>query len=1208
MAEKFPPTEEQQRVIDLCDRTLLLSAAAGSGKTKTLTQRLIGMITRKEDPLDVTRMLVATFTRAAAEELRTRISEALKEAVALHPDDDRLKKQLLLLPTARIRTINAFCNDLVKGHTETLGISPFYRIADEAEIDLIAVTLLDDLIEDAYNGVYAPEGLDIGMLTEIAETVKGSGTLAGALYPLYKSHLHERRDGVSRLHTDAELLTKEAELPFFDTRAGKALAAHFRESALYLRTLLDASGQEILALYGKENPIFSALSPRFFYLLSVAGQIADACLDSYEALGALASDYALPKCASCPPKYEYSPEEARFKKLIGKTDDAIKEIFETLAWTPSDLSYAFLASSRVSESLYLLFREFDARFTSEKKRRAICDHSDIMAYAYELLIGEDGAPTPFALELRDSFDAVCIDEYQDVNEAQHRIFEAISTERNLFMVGDIKQSIYAFRGAVPDIFARLRTSFPAPEANDTRAVLYLTRNFRSEEPIISFANGVFDFLFPIIGDAIGYVEEDRLYTEKEKDAVKRPTFYLMKKESKKGKDEEDEEGVEQKTEDDLIAEKVRSLLDSGRLSNGKRITPKDIAILSRNYPYSLIEALAAHGIPVKTRDKTDFFSRREILLALCLTHAVNNPHRDIYLGGLLRSPLYGFTLDDLTAMRAETPDGTLYDALLAYSEKEKTHRVLSDLARFRKMAENLPSHRLIRTMFRDTGIYAATDAEGRANLRIFYELARSFEESAFRGLYRFLDHVAEMTAHGKGMPERDTGDEEAVTVCTMHTSKGLEYPVCIIAGTGNELKKRERSAFPFTEELGVVSTLLNADGSALLSTPLQTAHSIVRKKREIEEEVRILYVALTRPKERLYLFCSTQRKLTETMLEEAEYLRLAPSVPALHAYSSYAVWMLAALKDHPALFDLVTLSPPYILEEEPKAPTAHAQPKGKAKHRKTYRARFTFSLLHEKKKEAYRKLYQKRFSFLYPHAKETLLPAKLSVSTLYPGVLDELTARSPFDTDTPFGAVKEEAEAEFRPTPPVFLTGETENEAAKAGTATHLFLQFCDFNRILKTNGCQEEVITEELDRLCERKFMTLDDARRVRTDELTMFLSSDLRDQIAEAKECKREFRFHVMLPAEGFSLAEDGSFDGLSVFAQGVIDLLLIRPDGSLLLVDYKTDRLPHAVTDREARRLLFDRHGTQLSVYASAVEKIFGKAPDIAIYSLPLGKLLY
>lgn len=1208
MAEKRTPTPEQQRVIDMTNRTVLLSAAAGSGKTATLTERLILMITREEEPLDVTRMLVVTFTRAAAEELRVRISEALAAAVAEHPEDRRLSRQMLLLPTARIRTIDAFCNDLVKGHTDSLGISPLYRIADETEIDLFGISLLDEVIEDAYNGTYAPEGLDIATVVEIAETVKGSGTLAPMLYKLYKTRLHGIKEGVLRLSEGADKLEKEASLPFFETRAGRALATHYKETALNARALLLASGDSVLSRFGKDDPIFQTLSPRYFYLLLMAERIADACDTSYDALGALALEYALPKVPNCPRGYEYAKEEALFKTLIGDTDKMLKSIFEALAWKNEDLAYAFSASARVSRSLYLLFAEFEARFFAEKKRRAICDHSDITNYAYNLLLKADGTPTPLALEMRDAFDAVCIDEYQDVNETQHRIFEAISTERNRFMVGDIKQSIYAFRGAVPDIFGRLRASLPSADEEGDSAVLYLTRNFRSEEPVISFANGVFDFLFPIIGDAIGYVEEDRLYTEKEKGAVPVPTFYLMEKESKK-KSASDEEADDLRlpTEDELVAKKVRALLAHGRKKDGTPLRPSDIAILTREYPYELIETLKAYGIPLKTRDKTDFFSHSEILLALSLCHAVNNPHRDIYLGGLLRSPLYGFTLDDLVSLRLDAPNGSLYDALLLRAEQhpedEKTQRILSDLARFRKMAENAPSHRLIREMFNATGIYAVTDAAGRANLRAFYELARAFEASAFRGLYRFLDRVAEMRAHGKGIPEHDTGEEEAVTVSTIHASKGLEYPVCILAHTGKELKKADAGAFLFSEALGLVSPVPSESGNALLTSPLLSAHDVLKKRGEMEEAVRVLYVALTRPKEQLFVFCSTQRKLTESLLSEVERLHLSPSVPALHAYASYAVWMLAALKDNPALFRLVTLPPPYLLEDgEEEAPAKEDAEEVKERA----------SALSQEEIDAFKEEYRLRFSYTYPHEKETRLPAKLSVSALYPGVLDELTARSPFDAPPSDVKAEEEPtakeEKDFTPTLPAFLRDREENDAAKAGTATHLFLQFCDFDRILTTDSCHLETIKEELARLSSRGFLTESDASRVRCDELARFLTSDLRDAITEAKETFREFRFHAMLPAKDFSLAEKEQFDGLSVFAQGVIDLLLVRADGSLLLVDYKTDRIKRGASDEEAKALLFGRHATQLTVYARAVERIFGKTPDVAIYSLPLAKLLY
>ena len=541
--------------------------------------------------------------------------------------------------------------------------------------------------------------------------------------------------------------------------------------------------------------------------------------------------------------------------------------------------------------------------------------------------------------------------------------------------------------------------------------------------------------------------------------------------------------------------------------------------------------------------------------------------------------------------------------------------MLSDLARFRAMAENAPAHRLIRTLFAQTGIYAAVNEAGRANLRTFYELARSYEASAYRGLYRFLDRVDDMIANGKGLPARDAGEEEAVTVSTIHASKGLEYPVCILAHTGKELKRADTSPFLFSRELGVVCAIPTKNGSALLSTPLITAQTILARKRETEEAVRVLYVALTRPKEQLYLFAGSGRKKTETLLSEVDRLVLSPSVTALDHYSSYAVWMLAAMKRAQEIGTLRRLPPPYLWEE-----TLDTRPSD-SKETKT-----ETPVSDEALRAQYRALFAERFAFAYPHAPDTLLPAKLSVSSLYPGVLDELNARSPMDAPTPSASTFDEetdtadfspiplfpeeqaASEEFTPTLPAFLSGKEENEAALAGTATHLFLQFCDFSKILTTKGCQNEIIKTELTRLCEQGFLTEKDASRVRIRELAAFLSSDLAHAIEKNTEMYREFRFHAMLDARLFSFDQSGTYDGRSVFVQGVIDLLFRREDGKLLLVDYKTDRLPRGASDKEAADLLFSRHGTQLTIYAHALAKIFGEACDVAIYSLPLGKLLF
>lgn len=1194
MADKPTPTPEQQRVIDLTDRSVLLSAAAGSGKTATLTRRLIQMITRREDPLDVSRMLVVTFTRAAAEELRSRISEALLAAVAEDPNNAYLTRQALLLPAARIRTIDAFCNDLVKGHTDTLGISPLYRIADESEMDLLGMTLLDEVINDAYDGVLIKEGLDTHTVTLIAESVKESGTLAAVLYNLYKTKLHGTKEGVSLLAENADILKREAALPFFETRAGGALARHYREDALHKKALLSGALDKLLAQCGENPPIWRPLVSRFTYVRDFCDRIADAADTSLLALLALKEEYA-PPAAAC--RGTFSPEEIFFKDLVYDVTKEIKGFLGSLSWDEAALSPLFLAEENVSRSLFLLLAEFEERLQAEKRRRALCDYDDITGFAHTLLVDQNGGATPLAREIRASLDAVCIDEYQDVNEYQHKIFEVISPENGRFMVGDIKQSIYAFRGAVPDIFNRLRN--PVPARDGSLCVLYLTRNFRSEPPILDFANGVFDFLFPITRDAIDYLPEDRLYTEKPPSGTPLPTFYLLKKES-------GDEAEEALTEGDLVARKILSLLQNGKKKDGSAIRPSDIAILSRSYPHALVDTLRKYGIPLKTKDKSDFFSRAEILLALSLCRAIGNPHRDIPLAGLLRSPLYGFSLEELMTVREETKTGTLFDALSAYAaahpENSRCARVLSDLTRFRAMATNTSAYRLLRTVFTEVGIYATVGAGGKAALHTFLSLTRDGGGDGM-GLYAFLTRLSDIQSTGQGLPEREIGEDEAVTVTTIHGSKGLEYPVCILTGTGASLKKSDKTPFHYSSELGLVTAIPAMDGQVLLKTPLSLAHDIVKKKKEIEEAIRVLYVALTRPKEQLFVFCSTAQKNTTTLLREAEYLRISPTTAALHAYATYATWVLAALGEHPTLYRYRELLPPYAIDEDALQESATADRTGSA-----------VPAVSAEAIAAMERTLAERFAFRYPHETQTRIPAKLTVSALYPGVLDEIANRSPMDATPsaipiPTDPTEAEDEDDFIPTLPAFLSDKEENAAALAGTATHLFLQFCDFSTLLTTNDCQNIAIERELTRLVDKGFMRAEDARRVRVGELVAFLRSSLTNEIRAAKRVYREFRFHALLPAGEFSLLSPEAFSDELVFAQGVIDLLLERPDGSLLLVDYKTDRLPaKARGDTAAAKFLFDRHGEQLSVYAAAIEKMLGRAPAVAIYSLPAGKLLF
>ena len=1218
MATVFTP--EQLTAIQTTDRTVLLSAAAGSGKTATLTERLIRMITREDEPLDVSRMLVATFTRAAAEELRERIRAALADAILEHPENRRLARQSLLLPSARIRTIDAFCNDIVRGHTEALDISPLYRILDESEGKLLADEMMEELIEDAYEGVLSAPAPDIALLAESFEGVKGGRPLASLLTELYRT-LSNYPKGVALLEEHAALLEREATLPFHETRAGGSLCAHyarlFEDKATLLRRAIDGA----LKSEGADGLAPRALGGKLFYLVDRLDILANAARRSYTELRREAALFDPPKAGGAADD-KLSKEGRLCKRAVKAVSDLLRDLPQALPWEEDALPYAFRCSADITRAAYLMLDEFDRRFTTEKRRRAVCDYGDLERYAYRLLWDEKGEKTPLAHSLAASFDLVSIDEYQDVNELQHKIFEAVSTERDLFMVGDIKQSIYGFRGASPDIFAHLRSTFPALTENASRAVLFLTQNFRSLPSVLALANGVFDFLFPIFGDAIGYREEDRLRPAREQTDAPLPSLYLLEPPPRDGMGEEETEGV---SEPELIARKISSLLRSGRLSDGSPIAPRDIAVLVRGGKdklASLAAALRRANVPVTAEDKESFFTQKEILLALCLLHSVSNPRRDVYLSGLLRSPLYGFTMEDLLAFRAAAPRSPLFDALSVYAERhperEDVHVFLNELTEFRRLAESEPSDRLIRTLFDKTGIYATADSAGRTRLRTLATLAGRLESSDFHGLYRFLSHVSEMAERGDTVT-RKVGGSNAVTLCTVHGSKGLEYPVVILSFLGAALHAdpTKRPPFLFSPSLGLCPDIRDREGLAVLKTPLREAAKHEAERRELAEEARVLYVAMTRAKEQCYLFAKPRGK-TENLTANAALLRLSPSESALAEQGSFVSWILAALGTDPILCRTKTLPFPYDLEEDDARADqkdtilrdAADAPDATNGNGDTADAPDAAQDVAIRKREAQATLSRLRaqVDFVYPYAAATRLPGKLSVSALYPGYLDEEDKESLF-APPKNGAVRVPS-PDAPLTLPSFLSGKEENAAAAAGTATHLFLQFCDFNRILTTNGLHTDVaVCEELSRLTKLGFLTEKDAARVRKEEIARLAHSALATELRQARDVQRELRFNTVLPATLLSTRERERYEGYSVLVQGVIDLLLERKDGSLLLVDYKTDRLPPDVLESEkaAAALLFARHGEQLRYYALAAERMLGRFPALAVYSLHAGRLL-
>lgn len=1223
MAREWTPS--QRTAIDTRDRTLLLSAAAGSGKTAVLTERIISSLLDPQNPADISRMLIVTFTNAAAAELRTRITGALQAALQADPSNRRLETQLLLLPSAEIRTIDAFCAGFLRANAATVGISPRFRIADEAEGELLARSIMLDLLSDCYErrGFENPEGApayceeDFLLLVDSLSAARDpQDMLADALLELFKK-CRNFEEGAFLLANRAVAFREDLEKPYANSASYRQIADYLTEGLEHYADLYE----KLLSALAKEGEAKLLYKHGMTYCRDA---IATASLSRAMKAGDLSEvgrildrkifKMTLPSCSSDSPS----------DKALHKLRDELHRFCENkllpfVTFGEEDFRKEGMRLFRVLNQLAALGIAFENRFSEEKRARNLCQYSDLESMTLAALSDENGAPSALALEKREEYDAVYIDEYQDVNEVQHKIFSLLSKPRNRFMVGDIKQSIYRFRGADPSIFARLRKSFPDYRKDDlenTAQALFMQSNFRCDPPIINFTNLIFDTLLGTAGESIGYREEDKLHAGKRlPDGTHTQKVRLLLtnhyKQPKKKKGEEDtvfpQECSAIQAEAHAVASEIARLIAFEKKNDGTPISAKDITVLTKSikgkFAAALGEELSSMGIPTQTPEDAEFFLNPDVLLILALLNVINNPHRDIYLAGVLRSPLYAFSMDELVKIRQAGEAGdSLYDALLRYraqhEDDEKCRRFLDKLALYRDRAEGMPVWRLLRFIYDDTAILALSDhskkAGKRNNLRRLYHYSRTFEGFSFKGLYSFLQFINRIIRAGEKLPiDQDSSKEtDAVRLMTIHGSKGLEFPVCFVSHCDGALK----SAFHtpkilFSEKFGASLNLQTDDGLGHVTNPLCRAISLENEQADGEETLRLLYVALTRASERLYVTAGASNlaglfRTVDSIVPSRFSILTASNLISLVCASL----PMATPEDCPDVLDecitLASLDDCDILRHTVTGDALGTLPESPEAEETQEEA--APSVLTEE-------LLRQRFDFVYPHEAALSLPGKLSVSRLYPDLLDAQN-----ETELPSEIDLEKEEYEFRPIRPAFLSEEEEPDGAARGTATHLFLQFCRFDA-LALHGAEEELKV-----LTEKNFISQKDASLVRIHEIKRFLRSALFADLQKADKIYRELRFHASLPASQFTSDREkkAALADERIFVQGVIDCVSVYEDGSYDLIDYKTDRVPR---DRdEAVKMLTERHKLQLSYYSAACTEMFGRPPRAClIYSLALGE---
>ncbi|MBR2342751.1 MAG: UvrD-helicase domain-containing protein [Clostridia bacterium] len=1179
MAREWTP--EQSSAINTRDRTLLVSAAAGSGKTATLTERIIRTLLEDEGA-SLSDMLIVTFTNAAVAELKERIRGALTEAVRKSGGDKRLERELLLLPAAHISTIDAFCAELLRQNAERVGVSPSFRIADPAEAALLFDNILDALLSSVYEGelpeVATPAEID--RLADCLTDMKNREATGAAITYVYTRAMNTEL-GVGSLAALVERYREGAEGAVEGGVYGKYIIDRLHSAARHHLSVLRSVRERLSGYDAKANAHRDTVDGDIDFLEGLLRA------ERYEDIRSALRSRTHGKT----PNKLKDPAFPPLKEIRLRLGDEIESLTSRFFSYDSDTWRA--TSGELYSTLSVLYRfisKLDEAYRAEKNARGMCEYSDIERYAYDCL-WQGGELTDIAYSQRKMYRYVYIDEYQDVNSLQARIFEAVTPEGAGFMVGDIKQSIYGFRNANPAFFKEKKTSFPplSESVAGGEASIFMSNNFRSDEGVIDFVNLVFDTLFEKIGESMGYEAGDRLrYSKKtETPPTYRPAVLVAVDAPPRTAEDPDPELYDQPT---VVARKIKELLECGLLDDGTPVKPRDIAILLRSAEGKDKEyaaALTAYGIPSALADEKSFFCNPEVLLMISLLSVIDNPRRDTELLGIMCSPIFNFTPDELVQIRREGEGEYFYDALLSYNgahpEYERGHAFVARLSHYRAIAEGMPTDALIARLFGECRLLPLAAANGgTGHLLRFYDYARRFEGGSFEGLYNFISYITRIMDKKKNAFETKEAPTatNAVRIQTVHSSKGLEYPIVFLAGAEKSFRSSgaDRERLTYDEGFGIGLLLRTPGGLSLVDNPMKRAIRDYIDRRELEEETRILYVALTRARERLYVI-GKPRKRVDNLKAEMEIEREFLDTHSVYSLSSSLEAIMASTGKSP-------ISPEELYALDEKTPHASAAAGEVARE----------SEGGDDADEIYRRM-KESLDFKYPREHMTELPEKLSISRLYPTVLD--------GTEEDYTEeVEPERERAGQGKLPSFITGRDERESARRGIATHMLLQFCDLER-LKENGA-----AAELERLLNEGYLSARDGERVRIGEIEAFRRSELFGAMLGAKRLHRELRFNVMLDADDFTTDPDRkeAYRGESVLVQGVIDCIIEGEDGSLRLVDYKTDRMTREELADEslAEAKLRAAHSLQLSYYAKAIEKMLGRAPTkIEVYSLALGR---
>ena len=1202
-------TNEQQAAIDSRGQTLLLSAAAGSGKTAVLVERIIRRLLDKEYPIDITELLVVTFTKAAAAEMRDRIGTALMKALS-ETKDPRVERQLALLPSAQISTLHAFCQHVIRKYFYTIDLDPAFSIAGEEELNLLRRQVLEDVFLSYYE----------------------DDDKASILYPLADMFGSDRGDDilmdtVSRMYTYARSLAWPEHWLKEAARAYDVAPDAVIDDMVWAGPIKDAVRrilEEDAHLYDgvlyhlRQREAFAPACDTFVAEQAALRQAAQA--RSWNDLSRFVRAIDFPRLKSL--RKLSDDDKAVWERCKKVRDDVKKDVIKTLqsvyfSATPEEWLDGMRAMKPVMDGLVTLTLDFAKAYGAAKKEKGWIDFSDLEHFCLQILLAPDASPehpvpSAAAEELRSQYEEVFIDEYQDTNGVQELITRLVSGEDNRFMVGDIKQSIYRFRLADPTLFLEKYQSF----SRDEKAVQHcidLGRNFRSVPVVLDAVNAVFSRAMTAEAAGMDYGEREKLYAGRqapdderwiggpvEVDIVPTPS------------DEEDDDGSTAfEKECRFIAGRIGELLASGRMAARKDgtlepLSYRHIVVLLRSMAGKadvLIQALQEGGIPSYAEQSGGYFAAVEVQVMLALLRCIDNPEQDLAMAAVLRSPLVGLDETALAGVRL-AGDGTLWQNLPAFvaslpdgvDEKEDLQQFMAAFDSWRTYSRRHGVAELLQRLYDDTayvdfvGAMPGGDVR-QANLKALYDRARQYEEAGFRGLFRYLQLMDKMKEDGLDLaPAKVVSEkEDVVRIMSIHKSKGLEFPVVFVADMGKAFNRRDtQDQILFHNRLGI--GLKQYDPEWRISYPTLIWSGIAAQLRweGTAEEERILYVAMTRARDQLILTGHSSHI-------DRDWQRWTSHLNPAQAKSYFDWVMPAALAPFGAKADADYARPGAAWQDAvwqvriAKAVPAgtveegayDGEPRLEALRRGDLTGTPVPSWLDE----------QLSWQYAYPQAVRTA--AKFSVSEvkrryqeLHSDELQDEAALS-----VPAAAVIPPAPGEddaFAALPPWLAGEEAAVSGAQRGTALHKALQY-----ITPAADQTTATLRREIDAFVRQGLLSREEAKLVYVPVLAAFCQSDIGRRMAESPELHREYPFTVLL-AGGDPLPETET--GEQILIQGVIDCLF-REDDAWILVDYKSDRLETADAFRR-------RYAVQLALYKRAVEQITHRpVEETYIYSLHL-----